>query len=559
MAGALQRNDGSNTQPVVGIVPDVVHHTDVLPGNDTINGDDGRDFIVADNANAYSPLITGFAGIDSVRDSGNVAEQTHLALARAMHSLGLLSVDYLRTTGPAEGVTHEVVVASDTVDGGTGEDHIVGDDGMIVADFVLGIPTTGSLEDAALELQQYVADVQRLANDFEFVTFEAHYQTLQSLLNGGATTTSDDPDFHDLVIGKDSIVGGANNDVITGDHVAILTDIADGQQISTVGTQIDPELRISTEAALASLAETQNSDLAAHLIAHHNTANRTFTPQQLASLPIDFDFDQSIGNDNIQANDGDDLVIGDFGAYAFPVLETTPTTFTDEQTAGRDIDKLTSGMARWLEQQHHERTYETRITVGYDHPLYEVRGGNATQWQIRAGNDTIDAGEGNDFVLGDSFSISTNMVADDLVARFSEEASQFKVGFLDRRNFELTEHFARFGGTSLFGNDTVHGGDGQDILFGQTQSNTLFGEAGDDQLFGGAGPNNVADGGSGGGIARAGSSINPTGVWLRLLEDYQFDAMPPLATDLGIDVLATHDLATSDYGFEELVGNFRPR
>ena len=366
------------------------------------------------------------------------------------------------------------------------------------------------------------------------------------------------PDFHDLVIGRDSIVGGEDNDVITGDHAAILTDIVDGQQISTVATQIDPAIRASVEAALASLADTQNSDLDAHISAHHNTAGRTLTPQELAVLPIDFEYDQAIGNDTIQANGGDDLVVGDFGAYTFPVLDTMPTTLTDEQTAGRDIDKLTSGMARWLEQQRHERTYDIRINPGYAHPVYEVRGGDATQWQILAGNDSIDAGDGNDFVLADSFSISTNMVADDLVARFSEEVSQFKVGFLDRRNFELTEHFARFGGTSLFGNDTVHGGNGHDTLFGQTQSNTLFGEGGDDQLFGGAGPNNVADGGTGGGIARAGSSINPTDVWLRLLEDYQFDAMPPLVTELGIDVLATHGLTGADHEFEELVGNFRP-
>ena len=552
-AQTLTRTDGTQLKPVIGIIPDVVHHVDVLPGNDTISGDDGNDFIVADNANAYSPLITGF---DPIEDAGNLAEQTRLALARTMHSLGLLSVDYLRTTGAAAGVPHDVVVASDSVDGGAGNDHIIGDDGMIVADLVLGLPAdTDNLATAATSLAEYLADVRQLATEFEYVTFEAHYQVLTQLL-GGAGNSADAPDFHELFIGNDTLVGGDDDDTITGDHTAILTDVVDGQQFNTVGEDVPVATWTSVANALTSQIAARNTQLANHVNANHNTSNRTLTAAQLASLPIDFEYDRSIGNDDIQSGSGDDLIVGDFGAYAFPVLETLPLTFNEEQDTGRDVDKLTSGMARWLEQQHHESGYEVRITVGYDHPLYEVRGGDSVQWATLAGNDTIDAGDDNDFVLSDSFSISTNLVADDLVARFSEAESQFKVGFLDRSNFEITEQYVRFGGASVFGNDTVRGGAGNDILFGQTQSNALFGDAGDDELFGGEGPANTADGGTGGGTARAGSALNPTDVWIDILEDYQFGLVASLTTQLATDIFGSHDLSGEDHEFDILLGNF---
>ena len=235
-ADVLTRADGTVATPVVGIIPDVVHHIDVLPGSDTIEGNDGDDFIVGDNSNAYSPLITG---IPSVDDENKLGDKVELALARAMHSLGMLSVDHLRTTGATAGVPHDVVVGKDSIDGGAGIDHIVGDEAMIVADVQLGIPVPqDELADAGAKLQAYLGDIHRLATDFEFVTFDAHYQTLVGLLNTGNGSVAD-PDYHDVSIGNDVIVGGSEADVITGDHAAILTSIADGRDFTDMGVPSD--------------------------------------------------------------------------------------------------------------------------------------------------------------------------------------------------------------------------------------------------------------------------------------------------------------------------------
>ena len=310
-------------------------------------------------------------------------------------------------------------------------------------------------------------------------------------------------------------------------------------------------------------------------MANHLATNHSLTNVELASLPDDFAYDREIGNDDIQADSGNDLVVGDFGAYAFPILTAMPTTTAEISTAEQHVGILTSGLADWLESQHHSRFFTDRIAVqrdasnadsiGYEHPLYDQRG--SARWSLDAGKDTINAGADDDFVLGDSYYVSTNVVANDSDARFSESENQFKLQHLDREDFELTLHYNRLSnpstdpaaaGQSPFGNDTIFGGDGDDRLFGQFQDDDLFGDAGTDFLFGGDGDNTV-DGGGGGGNELAGSTPGLELSDFDRLEDYQFGLRPLLVTNLSDDVANANNNAPNDLTFSYLVGNFVKR
>ena len=66
-ADALERTDGAAWVPYVSIVPDVVHHLDLLPGNDGIDGGTGADTIFGDDTTFYAPLFTGFSEDPSAR------------------------------------------------------------------------------------------------------------------------------------------------------------------------------------------------------------------------------------------------------------------------------------------------------------------------------------------------------------------------------------------------------------------------------------------------------------------------------------------------------------
>ena len=548
--------------PIAGIIPDVVHHIDVLPGNDTISGNGGDDFIVADNANAYSPLITGFETVEQNSNVIRVAEHTQASLERAMHSLGALSVDYLQSVNGTPNIEHDVEVAGDVVFGGSGNDQIHADDAMIVADAIKGIPTTNEdLSEAAHSVQNYLNDIEHVATDFEYVTFEAHYHVLDTLRDTGPATATND--MHDLYIGNDEVEGGDGDDVITGDHAAILTSIADGQAFdsNSISSQFDATTWNDVSNSLHSAASNHQSQLANHAAAHHNQLNRSFTTAEINSMPEDFEFDRWIGDDKIDGDAGADLIIGDFGAYAFPILDTAPITVDEQQQANENVDELTSGWTDWLQQQSHETSYTVRVTGTtnaqfepefYDHPLYEQRG-TSPQWVTSAGNDEIAGGDGGDYVLGDSMSISTNLIADDLASRFSEGVSEFRVTTFDRIQFELTDHFTRSssnGPSSVFGEDVIDGGTGDDTLFGQFQTDTIEGGIGLDRTFGGEGSNNVSDPDS---EPNAGGKPIPQGDLLEDLEDFRFERLSMLNSELVSDISGP---LGSELNFELQLGNF---
>jgi hypothetical protein len=278
------------------------------------------------------------------------------------------------------------------------------------------------------------------------------------------------------------------------------------------------------------------------------------SPAQIALLPPDYEFDLSIGNDEISTNDGNDLVVGDFGAYSFPILLETPTNAIEQVDVELKVKILAANMARWLERRHHNFDF-SELNATYSHPRYMERGGAGSEATMLAGNDVIDVGAGNDFALGDSVSVSTSMLFLDQDTRFAERDPEFKVNFLNRQNFELTNRYSRIGNGSQFGRDEIQGGSGNDTIFGQTQNDVLFGGDGNDVVHGGTG-SNIVDGGAGTNDARPGSNDRPSDLLLDLLEDYQFDTLSPTTLKLIDDLGQDAEIEASGLEFELILGSF---
>jgi hypothetical protein len=118
----LSCSDGTQLEPYIQLVPDVVHHPDALPGNDLLRGDAGDDLIFADPVTMGSPLVTGLTEID--RALGELTEELSELLAWMRH----VALDYDLYERVVLGVQSPsvVVIGCDTVDGGTGNDTIVG-------------------------------------------------------------------------------------------------------------------------------------------------------------------------------------------------------------------------------------------------------------------------------------------------------------------------------------------------------------------------------------------------------------------------------------------------
>ena len=550
-ADRLQRDDGSAAQPYAAVISDVAHHIDVLPGNDVIGGDGGDDFIVADDARVISPLLTGFQSIDDASDDA------HEAFGRAIHTLSTLASDYGTLNGRTTDVPHTVTLGNDNVDGGDGEDRIIGDEGLIVADFILGLPAESDrYVDAALDVQNYFGDLTHLATDFEFLSFSAHHDVLTELAARN-TPNLTNPDVHDLELGNDVIDGGAEADNITGDHGLILTPVVDGQRFDLI-VQETTTLSDAERLAAIDFLEGKYSDLQsaleAHIAAHHDESQMTLSTAEIEQLPPDFEFDLSIGNDTIGGSAGDDLVVGDFGSYSFPILLETPQTQDEVVDVELRVKVLAADTARWLERRHHNFDF-VELNATYPHVAYVERGGAASEATMLAGNDVIDTHDGNDFVLGDSVSVSTSILYLSPETRFSERDPEFKVAFLNRRNHEMTGHYTRIGNGSAFSQDTINGGNNNDTLFGQEYNDVLSGENGDDVVHGGTGLNTTT-GGTGTNDVRPGSNDRPADLLLDRLEDYQFDTFSPTSIKALEDVGNEPTVNGGDLGFEITIGSF---
>ena len=122
----LTRGDGSAVVPFASMTSDMLHHADVLSGNDTIFGDGGNDLIIADALTARTPSITPFVDLEWAID------QVTASVAAVVHELKYLSLDFA-LAGKLDGTSvleHDIRIGNDEIDGGDGDDFILSDDGV---------------------------------------------------------------------------------------------------------------------------------------------------------------------------------------------------------------------------------------------------------------------------------------------------------------------------------------------------------------------------------------------------------------------------------------------
>ncbi len=552
-AGPLLRSDGAVLTPYATVISDVANHADVLPGNDAIYGDGGDDFLIGDNAEIYAPLLTGLQSIDdavtSVRDT----------FKQTMHTAGSLAIDFDQLEHQQGGTTtpHTIRVGSDRLEGGAGNDQLMADDSLIIGSFTLGLPVPEDrFVGAARDVLNFLLDLQYVATDLEHVLFEAHHRVIADLISGGQGAAGHvDPNLHDLQISNDIVVAGAGNDAVAGDDATLITPLVNGihfdliQQSSSIGSST----WTTAINELQNLETSRSAQLVSHIANHHDRLNRSFGPAALNSINWDYEYELSIGNDELQGNAGKDLMIGDFSIVAIPAATRTPANFTEEVQLQQDVRDLAENVARFLERGHHEQD-DLPIHALYTHSHYGERGGANQEVRILAGSDTIDGGPDDDYLLGDSQSISVVYNLSDAAHPLSQTDFLFKVSYLDRSKFEMRNHYDRIGGGSRLNEDALSGGDGNDVLYGQINNDSLLGGPGNDLLYGGTGLN-TASGGTGVNDVRPGSDDDPVGANLDLVEEYAFAGVPTWGGPLLRDMAADPQPAANELPFDPIAGN----
>ncbi|MCY2927243.1 MAG: calcium-binding protein, partial [Planctomycetota bacterium] len=417
-ASALDRTDGRTMTPYIAVIPDVTHHADVLPGNDTLHGGEGNDTVVGDNAVFFAPLLTGMPDLDKA-----VADLTAqlIGVAQALHEL---SLDYEVYEHDVLGLTSvkDVYIGQDDVSGDAGNDTLFGDNAMFASAFMTGLPSAkADFSAAATEFCGLVKDLRDMAVDFGFVVQEGHLQVLTSLTadalakNPGrvkpAAKDVTDPAYHVLHINGDAIQTGSGNDMAFGDEAIIFAPAVNGQiyKKPIEYLQITQATYNAAKKAVVALAKVRDKALADHVKSDHATAadfrSRMPAPADLALVTFPYEYSRYVGNDTLTGGDGNDLMEADIAVLTMPVIVTNPTTPKEIAQAAKDVRAITGVIKTYVGQIAARNVGKTLFDKGNDFTGKRQAGADSITYQTAC--DTIMGGTGTNVIFGGGLFFTT--------------------------------------------------------------------------------------------------------------------------------------------------------
>jgi Ca2+-binding RTX toxin-like protein len=445
--------------------------------------------------------------------------------------------------------TTTITLGGDNIDAGAGNDIVFGDAGRIIMPQSSTLQSNGAnLQAAALAFHAQLQDLQTVVADMAFVAHE----TTHGLINEFATRTGFTgpsnyvvagntsawimrKSTYKLVIGNDSIVGGAGEDLLVGDNGFMLMQVAAANG-TLAGNKTTVTTYNSIETALKSQDNTMDAALRNHLNLRHPDSGHTGNSDKKAQWLFENGnpFELSVGNDTIRGGGERDLIVGDFATIQSPTL-LSPTNDS------REVTELTKNFDTSL------AAFATRLflTGGGGKPMHveafmtgvaATQKTNAVDWALDGGynywwidtkltdkrhsqkqaasaytlySDTIYGDDGDDLISADVaalkpvLSTTTGTGLATLLVMVPLNEAGFSTTSADNYLYqfgpfarllppydESTTHKHDY----IVADDVVYGGNGNDFIFGQRGNDTLYGEAGDDRIGTGDGKDTVSGG-----------------------------------------------------------------
>ena len=449
---SLHTDAGGRIVPYVSVITDFGHHLELLHGNDTVSGNDGNDTLVGDDLVVIAPAVTF--------DTASMAQaeaitRSLLGISDAFSDMVHHQYTLLGSPSSHEG-DHDAVmidniysIGEDTLDGGAGNDVLIGDDSKLIAplftlpvnlaeqfeQFMNGTADAGNeIGDAALDLvylEHSMRDtITQVQHGRHLKTEIVHHVDLimmgNDVIYGGdgndfivgdnldvrapsvtlavaePGTHFDDHDWHDrehwgehgeraswwkgwgygdhhdqmdaIEVGSDIINGGAGNDLIWGDSIAMLsTTIIRGAGISNrdfarasneVDEALDNLITVSDDSVFWLNFADHNHD--------HSRDNYSWLHigDRAHELSLHHDYD---GGDIISGGDGNDIIFGQDGS---DVLHGDAGD--DWLIGGADKDVLVGGSGRDKLYQGENRSRQLTELVGNATPLINWNGMNGS-------------------------------------------------------------------------------------------------------------------------------------------------------------------------------------
>jgi Ca2+-binding RTX toxin-like protein len=396
----LERVDGTYLVPLASIVTDVAHHLDLVAGNDKLFGGDGDDTLVGDHMVVFAPDVT------ITQEFLDSAFGMTRDLLEAFDDLGDLIHRLDQAVGNDDCCQHfsgyDVIVdqtftiASDELDGGAGNDFMVGDN-MTVMKPSLAVPVG------------LVHDLDHLVDGLERVGYEAGWamhelddvahdlrEKVISVKQGRKTQEHLVYHIDRIFAGNDSLVGGEGNDLLVGDGwsylAPLITLTPDGQR-----------------------AADHNGCWPHDFWYHHQDWDYHrdwdddchYNPDH-QNGPGDV---WIVGNDTLDGGAGNDLMFGDSVALVAPAMAVAPgVSGRDFCTVRHEIEDVLEDLIEIGQHQYIGHgwfpPYDDHHDFGDD--CHGMAGGNDSMTGGdgddilfgQGGDDTLRGGAGNDWLIG---------------------------------------------------------------------------------------------------------------------------------------------------------------
>ena len=486
-AGQLARADGACVEVYATLIPDIIHHQEVLPGNDLLDGGPGADLIFADNVRMTSPLET-FCLKELDRALSDLTDR----FLSTIEQVRAVAAEYDRLTVLVQELDQpiEVLVGNDLIFGGTGDDLVFGDDAAVFTSCPLQLDGSGEQwAEEVLELHAYLRDFEWVLADFGYIIDEAAGQITAALVDHLLSQDSGwwichccgceetvVPRF--LILGNDEIYGDEGNDTLIGDNGLLLLPIIGSEGIQDTAPdplggdralykQLKEDLEKQQEEARCALRHHVKNDHDHH----HCCRHWVHFPEATVYFYV-------VGNDLLDGGGGGDLIIGDQAVIVLPGVLELPSSRCALKKLNRDVDRMVDDAFDAFRDPfehgcHHHHHHGCGCSHGHHH-YHGCGHGDCSFWEdpLIRGNDLISGGEGDDVVFGDN-------------AAVAPEFSCAGYVLLAQTYPERGCHGCHSHCHELNSSDIIDGGDGEDILFGQCGEDLLLGGSGDDVLSGG--------------------------------------------------------------------------
>ncbi|TCK07577.1 LEPR-XLL domain-containing protein [Marinobacterium mangrovicola] len=403
--GDLAVFDSEDPTPVISLLTSFRSIGFAYGGNDTITSGNGRDRII------------GGAGSDTVH-SGDNEDIIFGDNGKISYDDGVITT--IETLDYVGGPTDGAGVYNDTLNGEGGNDIIFG-----------GLQGSPDIINGGAGDDILLGDNGKLTYDADAGGDLSTLDTIESYQDGmgGADTISGEA-------GSDTILGGTGGDTIYGDDVSASNGSDDGGDL-IIGDNAVIDLILNSVSRITSSID-------------DGTTGGNDIVEANAGADIVMG---GYGGDMLDAGDGDNIVIGDdatliyMGLAYFPAM---PTVRPGDDNDASDIDEIIS----------------TSTTSGGGVDTITTLGGNDIIIGGREG-DTIDAGDGDNLVIGDSGRIraaaaDAPQISGQPMTLGTVETTQFDDG----------------------GADIINTGTGRDIVFGGAGGDNIDVDAGDNLVIG---------------------------------------------------------------------------